>query len=161
MSTPLATEPHACLSLRLQNARLVDERVSSIAAPPSKEPTQRSVKTETNSSFTVGLDDVAAPKSIIIELDYRANLTRPEENKPLASYESKFVALFGIVEKIGFDAWEAAPANIFDPYFSVVMHLAINRAEGTFAAMGLRGITLPRLSSYTLNPTKEEAGQPT
>lgn len=146
--TPPDTKDRAFLDARLSRARLVSEEVSSAPIQISKEPKQVQLRIETASSFSVGLDDLASPSEITIEIEYKANLKTQDTDKLLTEYVSKHAAQFSVIAWLGFDDWMNIPQSALAPYFSIAQNIALRRAENTFSDMGFSGVVLPQPTSF-------------
>lgn len=158
-SSPAIDKDRAFIDARFSQSRIIREQATSTPTPFSKGPTQLQVRTDTSSGFAVGLDNTETPTEFIVEIDYKVDLTLQETNKPVATYEAKHAVQFVIRGWSGFTQWKDVPAQALSPYFAVAQNLAIVRAENSLAAMGLRGLPLPRQIDFEnpATPASQEA----
>ena len=145
---------------RLSQARLVKEQATSVSGRFAQAPSTIQVRIETASGFSVALNNPTEPTELLIELDYKVDAKIQDTEKPVVSYESKHHVQFLIAEWGGVKNWTEVPNDVFSPYFAMVQSIAITRAENTLAAMGLRGVALPKQLKFDEHTVSQTEPQP-
>ncbi|MEK7884459.1 hypothetical protein [Methyloversatilis sp. NSM2] len=99
--------------------------------------------TEVGSSFTVSVDDTAAPTRASVSLDFSIQIKKKDDGARMASYNVKIDALFRIVKSEGVADWGSIPADVMAGMLAVLYQLAVLRAEPAFLAGGFRNFKIP------------------
>ena len=81
--------------------------------------------------------------SFRVVLGFTATLSLAHAELELCKYESKFVAIFNVIDREGALNWAELKDSAVLPYFSFCHSLIRRRAEETLLAAGFRGIHLP------------------
>ncbi len=136
------------INARLTHARLVSEKATSTAIVWSKEPSQVQLRTETSSTFSIGLDSPDAPKLILIKIDYKVALKTLDTDKLILEYEASHEAQLSIKNWTGFDDWTNMPSIAVAPYLAVLNNIALRKAEGTIFEMGFKGVVIPQPETF-------------
>lgn len=146
-----SSSQRAFLDARLIQTRLVSEKVeSSVPSGFSTGPQQAELTTNTQSTFSVALNDPLKPTDILIEVHYQVALKRPTAESSFVTYEAKHTAQFKLTAWTGFEDWSRAPHEALAPYLGMLNHLATQRAELALFDLGVRGATLPRVTDFQL-----------
>lgn len=128
--------------------RLVRERAESTPAKPRSESTKVQLKTDTSSSFAIGLDDPEAPKALSVEIEFRVAMRDQDSGQLFLDYEAKHEMQFTVLTWGGFSDWTNLPSEAITPYIAMIHDIALRKAEATMHEMGIRGGTLPRPESF-------------
>lgn len=139
---------NAFVNARISQGRLVSESLTSSPAKAGSGQQQVKLRTDTSSSFALGLDDPVEPKTITVEIQFRVRMTQIEAEKLIVDYEAKHEVQFDLIASEGVTDWMNLPPGALTPYSAMAHDIAIRRAEGTLHDMGLRGATLPRPTSF-------------
>jgi len=143
-TVPTATEQSVFVSARLNQCRLIEEKLVSAPSQPSTERREMQVRVETASNFGIAIKDPAAPDEFQVELNYKVALRLLSTEKVLAEYEAEHAAQFTILASHGISDWTNVPQLALQPYFAMILELSVRRAECTFLEMGMRGVALPK-----------------
>lgn len=127
----------------ITQARAVEEKLSAAVAMPErpKDGAASRIKTETNTTFELGIPENGAKDTFQISIAYAVTLVFEKEDLKLCAYECKFLAIFSLVGTN--PDWDNLPPAEITPYFSFVHHLVRQQAEGSLVNAGFRGVTLP------------------
>lgn len=136
------------INASLVESRLISEQLTSTPIQAGKEPQKVQIRTEAGSNFSVGLDDMTKPSGMLVEIEFKVNLTIEGSDKVLAAYEAKHETRFRVSTWTGFEDWGSVPSGTFESHFSSVYSIAARRAEATFVEMGIRGIAIPRPENF-------------
>ena len=123
---------------------MVEESLDTAEPMPAKKKGSR-LHNSTSSTFELGVPDDGVVSSFRTFLDYSVSLAMQdseEQELKLCTYKCKFVAIFSVLAKHGFDDWKDASEEAIQPYFSFVHHLVRQRAEERLLAAGFRGLEL-------------------
>lgn len=137
-----STKEEAFLNAILSQTRLASEQITTAPGRPGRGTTELQAKTDMSSSFAVALDNTEKPTHLHIEIDFKVSVKIANTEKQLALYEAKHVVQFNVINWSGFD-WSNAPNDVMIPYFAMIQHIAMRRADVSFIEMGMRGIVLP------------------
>lgn len=141
---PTKLAPECALVAILSKSRFVSEKITTPEDPPNKESRAR-VRTETATTFEVGIPEDGTRDSFQVRVQLRITLTL-EDTEPkgaeVCSYESKFVAIFDVLPQTVVD-WSNVPDHVLKPYLSVCHARVRQRAEETLSAAGFKGHELP------------------
>lgn len=146
-NTPTSTTKKAFIDARLSQSRLTSEQAI-CAALTNQAPIQVQIKTDTASSFSIGLDLPETPKVIVINIDFKASLKISDTEKNLIDYEAKHEVQFALEGWIGFVDWTNVPSEAIAPYLAIVHNIARSKAELTISEMGFKGIVLPQPENF-------------
>ena len=150
MTTPVSqsTSRRGFVDARLVQSRIVSESITSVPGRPNAKPQQVQLKTDVTSNIGVGIDDPTAPKEMVLDVQLNVELRLPDAEKSLVSFVVKHSSLFKVVAWTGFDDWSTIPQGALGPYLAMAYVAAIDQAEHSLLALGLKGITLPRSDRF-------------
>lgn len=138
------------INARLEQTRLVSEHINAEAeirqSPNEPKPVQ--IRTETASSFAVGLNHPTTPSAFQVTVEYSAVFKLEGTDVKIADYKGTHCAEFKIVSWGGFDDWPQVVQSAMVPYFAMSHNVALRRAQRTLLDMGLGSVVLPILTDF-------------
>ena len=156
IDSPSTNDRKAFVDASLTHVRLVSLRAKSDMGTAAKEGQQVQLRTDTSSSFSVGLDSLEKPTAIAITIQFKASIKLPETEQPIVEYESKHEGRFEIVSWTGFN-WPEMPPDAMSSYLANMHNIAQKKAEEIILDMGLKGVTLPKPDNFRGSLTPKEA----
>lgn len=122
----------------IKGSKVIEEQFALLQTPTTKQTLE--MKTTTGLEFAFAPD--SKPEMMAIRITYELEV-QGKESAIVATYKSKTLTEFQVLEKIGFEDWYSMPAEAPLPYLAFAHYLSRERASLALRHAGLNNINLP------------------